>query len=937
MKDLGGGIGRTLGAWLRTTPFPPDARTRRVFQDKSIPTTATHLFSFFFLLTGPSKWDGMYPLAEDKKSLTAGESHRGRRRFRQATVASPHPILPAKMSLTFIHFLLIMVVVEIVVVKIEVEVSGSLDSEGISGPNDRTSILLWQFLRSISTLNSPVHHVFFKLRCRAGVIAYFINHALSLNALASIYLVLEAVGVFLLSLHDIRPNPISLSAPTDCPIPQVYLDRFLDTLHFLAVLIVMGIRVWGKQLRDIFTPRLEYDSLTPTLFGLWISLIFIFEVESWRMHKDTNPQPQILLETWGRYFSFPTFIVAFLLRRYHSARLRIRNHYENLHMKEIDFDRLPLYKYTDTKIQPGQIRLLVLKRRTMFSGLLDLVLIPLSLEASKQVGYEAMSYVWGNSDAKNGVLVNGQRFYVGDNLFALLHSRSSVWHARVLWVDAICINQSDSIEKTHQISSMKRIYQDSRRVVAWLEDRYDSWLAAWMVLYMPSVLFTSMLVSPAKRIAAMRITQPRLWAAYMRFCNHPYFSRAWIFQEMCVGDELEFAFGGMMLPFWCLRFAIDVATADATHSAVLGDPSSCTELGWGHFVNLSFIHNLRGRCRDLHPPLGLVLSYVAELQSQFAVDKIYAALGVSDTPLSRAIVPDPLRPAAELFSEVAVMLAESEVDAPYLFPFVGIGRPGRMDGIPTWVPDWTHAGRQTECGRLSFLDDLIEPQWHKKAYEHLEYHASGKSKPLFTVRRQDMALQVSGVVVDAIKRRTQILRCNGPGINYEDMEKWVQDAENMFQSMTATVKDNHADALEKFWRTLIGDRTGTLRFKPRDLGGIYPVFRKTLLEFSTNGKSLLRKKEDSEKLRTFISQWQITCGGRRFCTTENNRTGLIPQLACTGDVVCIIAGLQVPYILRPSTRKTSTRAFELIGECYIDGIMEGEAMNKSAIKKLEIV
>ena len=43
-----------------------------------------------------------------------------------------------------------------------------------------------------------------------------------------------------------------------------------------------------------------------------------------------------------------------------------------------------------------------------------------------------------------------------------------------------------------------------------------------------------------------------------------------------------------------------------------------------------------------------------------------------------------------------------------------------------------------------------------------------------------------------------------------------------------------------------------------------------------------------------------------------------------GDVVCILLGCSVPVLLRPSTDQKS--CYEVVGESYVHGVMEGEAM-----------
>jgi hypothetical protein len=90
--------------------------------------------------------------------------------------------------------------------------------------------------------------------------------------------------------------------------------------------------------------------------------------------------------------------------------------------------------------------------------------------------YTALSYCWGNTSNKNPVLVNNSVFETTDNL------ASALWFIRkhlasgslindlpqLFWIDAICINQSDSEEKSQQVPLMQTVYASAANVLSWL-------------------------------------------------------------------------------------------------------------------------------------------------------------------------------------------------------------------------------------------------------------------------------------------------------------------------------------------------------------------------------------------------------------------------------------------------------------------------------------
>jgi hypothetical protein len=91
--------------------------------------------------------------------------------------------------------------------------------------------------------------------------------------------------------------------------------------------------------------------------------------------------------------------------------------------------------------------------------------------------YEALSYTWDSGLPSQSIMLNGHAFSVTGNLHAALWHLRDRQLERVLWVDAICINQADGKEKEKQIPLMRTIYAQAARVIVWLgpplEDRGD--------------------------------------------------------------------------------------------------------------------------------------------------------------------------------------------------------------------------------------------------------------------------------------------------------------------------------------------------------------------------------------------------------------------------------------------------------------------------------
>jgi hypothetical protein len=87
--------------------------------------------------------------------------------------------------------------------------------------------------------------------------------------------------------------------------------------------------------------------------------------------------------------------------------------------------------------------------------------------------YEALSYVWGSENKPRTITVDGKILYITENLYAALLRLQDHLCSRVIWIDAICINQANIKEKQDQIPLMVDIFAKARRVVVWLGEAED--------------------------------------------------------------------------------------------------------------------------------------------------------------------------------------------------------------------------------------------------------------------------------------------------------------------------------------------------------------------------------------------------------------------------------------------------------------------------------
>ncbi|KAK6604740.1 hypothetical protein H4I96_05322 [Botrytis cinerea] len=66
------------------------------------------------------------------------------------------------------------------------------------------------------------------------------------------------------------------------------------------------------------------------------------------------------------------------------------------------------------------------------------------------------------------IFINGQKCLVQANLWSALNQLRNEHTERILWVDALCINQYDTFERNHQVGQMSKIYEQATRVICWI-------------------------------------------------------------------------------------------------------------------------------------------------------------------------------------------------------------------------------------------------------------------------------------------------------------------------------------------------------------------------------------------------------------------------------------------------------------------------------------
>ena len=118
-----------------------------------------------------------------------------------------------------------------------------------------------------------------------------------------------------------------------------------------------------------------------------------------------------------------------------------------------------------TPLDTNEIRLLILLPGSRRQSIYDtLATVRLQTKEHEEVPvYHALSYRWGPPQPTREIHINGTAFRVRNNLFKALQQLRYEYFPRSLWVDAICINQTDDTERGTQIAVMSDIFGQQRR------------------------------------------------------------------------------------------------------------------------------------------------------------------------------------------------------------------------------------------------------------------------------------------------------------------------------------------------------------------------------------------------------------------------------------------------------------------------------------------
>lgn len=296
-------------------------------------------------------------------------------------------------------------------------------------------------------------------------------------------------------------------------------------------------------------------------------------------------------------------------------------------------------------------------------------------DASTKFRFVVLSYRWGAAHASHEIILNGHSFYVRPNLWSFLNVIREQ-PEMILWIDALCINQNDIEERNQQVRFMGDIFRSARMVLSWLGagnagepnanmrsleiSKLDETPSAsiGIAFELMSQVWSStshaaedfdndqtMAETDNERLPILHtgLTEDDLWQSVVTLCQHPYWERAWVVQEILLSSTNYLLYGATPLPwqiFANFLSLVDVRFHPPTHysrailsstarSYALQKPYSMVPeaLQWRNVGGL--VRHDSGRNWDRNEfSLFRVLSMFGERGCADPLDHVYALLGL---------------------------------------------------------------------------------------------------------------------------------------------------------------------------------------------------------------------------------------------------------------------------------------------------------------------
>lgn len=571
--------------------------------------------------------------------------------------------------------------------------------------------------------------------------------------------------------------------------------------------------------------------------------------------------------------------------------------------------------------------------------------------------FKTLSYTWDTSpgdDRRKVVLtekiyLNDRPYHIAPNLLSALRFYRENYTDPV-WVDFLCINQLNLAERGKQVPYMRQIYESSLLVLVWLGDEAnDSEVAIDFLERISEERDTA--ASAAYIVQTiLRGDHLRQWKALGHFWERPWWSRTWVMQEQAVSERIDVACGRRRLEWKVLyRFA------DALFNGISsGQMAACMDVvrKEGIRLNARVLEHLR-TLRRLREETArgnrlYVLSVLDSTRRALASDdrdKVYGILGFVKDASILVPQPDYTCPIQTVYTSLVLAYIDHYKNLDIL---AQASPHKKLSNLPSWTPDWSEENRTSRLNR------------HKGFF-----CAAGDTAASVKASPDNKILVCEGICIDTLD-----------GLGHCPSDKSGRAQHCQPDNATSIYGDDEA-TFSAIWRSLTTDvryfADSSFERAPEVMGHqfikkcrnwenvfvnedhpqykpdkeIHPDISIFELWYQKNrflnvaGRPIRKwaferleaaQANDTDRMlnASFERTMKKKIHGRILITTETGYIGLATLFSKRGDKVCVLFGCSTPVVLRP----LAEGGYKFIGECYVHGIMEGEAIAMLERKEL---
>ncbi|KAF2675943.1 HET-domain-containing protein [Lentithecium fluviatile CBS 122367] len=511
--------------------------------------------------------------------------------------------------------------------------------------------------------------------------------------------------------------------------------------------------------------------------------------------------------------------------------------------------------------------------------------------------YEALSYRW--CGPKDGLLLCcGKDLSIRRNLKDALTRLRLPDVRRYIWADAVCINQDDHRERLGQIKLMGDIYRKASRVIVWLGEDTDN-EAQQSLDRLESIALSHHDPPPP---------QDSWWNPVAAFYRREWFSRLWVFQEIAMATSASVHWGASSISWETVgRASVRIRTLHL--QAIMYHVMPNVYNAYLFYKNSTM---------DCQESFLYMLQVTRKLQCGFRKDSIYALSGFATVDIKTddfTVEPGVKEGTMSLYRRIARKILRRMRTLDLLS---AVQHESPTISRPTWVPRWDIRLVNT----LAPLGSTVS-----------KYTASRQLPPpsIKWTGNRGRILRTLGVEFDTIVEVKQEMaglqnRCKMTAAIINVLTQW-------FNTASPYPTGEPLDRVGCFTLTAGKDAYGMrVEDESQHLANFTAFWAKYGQATNQNqtpfscGEVILGRDADS-----FLMAAGFASGGRKLFHTATGYVGIGPGLSQRGDIVCVLAGGTVPFVVRRDAYSSRRRRrFELIGESYVHGIMHGEATSRYA-------